>query len=153
MGITGEPRTIYMKHKFVVEVDGFTSAAWESCTELKVERTLTEYYEGGAETPDYLGGRKKFSPITLTRAKTKDDDALDWIKEVFDANIEGGQILAAQKRNLDIVQLDLNGDEVERYNVLECCPTSYSAGDWDNNSDDPRKEVLVLQPKSWKKAA
>lgn len=139
MAIQGRPRSFYSKFKFRVEIDGFVYAGFQSCSELKATAAVVEHYEGGAVIPTKSPGRVNFDNLTLSRGATQDQDMWDWFQQVADLAAGGvGEVGEDYKRTFDIVQVDRDDTEVQRYRVVKAWPVSFSAGDWDNTSDDNR---------------
>lgn len=144
MAVIGEPRSFHEKFSFLVEVDDFGSAGFQSCSELSAEVAEISYYEGGALIPDKQPGRATFADLTLERGATKDRDTYDWFLEVVNAARNAGLVSPDFKRNLTIVQLNRNGEPVRRWRVYGAWVKKFVAGAWDNNSDEHVMEQLVL---------
>lgn len=150
MGVIGEPRNFYKKFKFIIEVDGFASAAFQDCSELSAEVAKIEQWEGGSLVPDKDPGRVTFADITLQRGATEDLDMWDWFEEVADVAANAGLINPEFKRNLDIVQQERDGSTLRRWRVELAWPTKFVAGDWDNNADENVIESVTLTFRKFK---
>jgi phage tail-like protein len=109
MPILGTPRTFHKKFKFVIEIDQFSSAGFQKCSELSVEVANIEYHEGGSLIPNKSPGRLKFADVTLERGATRDHELFDWFSDVADAAANAGLVEPVFKRNVDIVQQDRDG--------------------------------------------
>lgn len=144
MPIIGTPRTFHKKFKFVVEIDEFTSAGFQKCSELSVEVANIEYHEGGALIPNKSPGRLKFADVTLERGATKDSDLFDWMSEVADAAANAGLVEPRFKRNVDIVQQDRDGSTLRRWSLSGAWPIKFVAGAWDNEADENVIESVTL---------
>ncbi len=152
MPIIGAPRTFHDKFKFLIQVDGFDSAAFNKCSELSVEAAKIEYSEGGALIPNKSPGRLTYSDVTLERGAANDDDMYNWFQEVADASIAAsiigglgaGLVDPLFKRDLDIVQQDRNGATLKRWRIFQAWPTKFVAGEWDNDADEKTIEQVVL---------
>jgi phage tail-like protein len=144
MGVLGSPRTFHKRFKFIVEIDGIASAAFQSCSELAVEVAKVEHWEGGVLIPDKTPGRVTFTDITLERGVTTDRDMWDWLKEVADAAANSGLIDPEYKRNLDIVQQDRDGTTLRRWRISNAWPMKFVGGSWDNNTDETNIESVTL---------
>lgn len=142
--ILGQPRNYHHRFRFNVEIDGLGSAAFQSCSELKAEISQTEYYEGGSIVPVKEPARMTFPDITLERAATRDADLYRWFESVADASLNGGIRSPLFKRNGSIVQYDRDGRVIRRWGLYECWPKSFTAGAWDNTSDEFTMEQVVL---------
>jgi len=154
MPVVGAPRTFNDKFKFIVEIDLFTSAGFNKCSELSSETAVIEYWEGGALIANKSPGRTTFEDITLERGAAIDEDMLTWYEQVIDAAGQGslvpgsgagtGQIDPVFKRNLDIVQQDRDGATLKRWRVFQAWPTKYVAGEWDNDADEKTIQMVTL---------
>lgn len=144
MAVIGEPRSFHKRFKFIVEIDSFTSAAFQKCSELSVEVAKVEYSEGGALIPDKSPGRLTFTDITLERGATKDVDFFTWFKQVADAAANSGLNDVEYKRNADVTQQDRDGSTLRRYRCTNAWPTKFVAGEWDNEADENVIEMLTL---------
>lgn len=142
--IVGRPRTFHHKFRFNVEIDGLGSAAFASCSELQAEITETSYSEGGSVVPYKEPARMNFPDLTLERAATQDRDLYNWFESVSNAALNGGLRSPLFKRNGSIVQYDRDQRAVRRWGLYECWPKKFTAGAWDNNSDDFTMEQVVL---------
>jgi phage tail-like protein len=144
MPIIGTPRSFHKRFKFIVEVDGLTSAGFQKCSELSVEVAKVEQWEGGAITPNKSPGRLTFSDVTLERGATMDHELYDWFLQVADAAAHVGKVEPQYKRGLDIVQLDLDGTSLRRWSLSGAWPTKFVAGEWDNTADENVLESVTL---------
>jgi len=134
--LQGNPRSFHKKFKFIVDVDGFDRAGFQTASELSAEAAKVEYYEGGAIIPNKSPGRVTFSDVTLGRGATEDLDLYNWFKEVADAATGTGLVDEEYKRDADVVQQDRDGSELRRWQLNKAWPTNFVAGDWDNNADE-----------------
>lgn len=150
MSIKGQSKSFDKKFKFVVEIDGFASAAFSKCSELSVEAAVVEQWEGGAVVPNKSPGRLKFADITLERGACRDIDMWLWFSTVAQLSLAGtgsdtvGLVDPMYKRHFDIVQKDRDGSELKRWSVFNAWPTKFVAGEWDNNSDENVIESVTL---------
>lgn len=144
MTIIGRPRSFHHKAKFVVECDGFGSASFAKCSELSVEAAAVTHWEGGRRIPFKSPGRLTFADVTLERGATTDRDLYDWMLDVCNAAAGVGLVDDLYKRNIDIVQMDLDGRTLRRWSIFRAWPVKFVAGDWDNDSDEVVIESLVI---------
>ena len=142
--VIGQPRNYFAKFKFIVEIDGFTSSSWQTCSELAAELATIEQWEGGAIVADKSPGRVKVSDITLERGATQDLDCWKWFKEAADMAANGGQVSPKYKRTLHIVAQDRDGSTLRRWRVVEAFPNQFVAGEWDNTADANVMEKLRI---------
>jgi phage tail-like protein len=144
MPVIGKPRHFHTKFRFLVEVDGLGSAAFQSCSELKAEIAKIEYFEGGVIIPNKDPGRMTISDLTIERAATKDIDLYNWFQITSNAALNGGLASPLFKRMGAVVQFDRDNRTLRRWRLAGLWPLSFVAGAWDNNSDEFTMEQLVL---------
>lgn len=144
MAIIGTARTFHKKFKFIVEIDGLGSAAFQKCSELSVEVANIKYHEGGALIPNKSPGKVEFADITLERGATQDLDFYNWLLSVADAAANVGLVEPAFVRNGRIVQQDRDGSTLRPWGIYGAWPVKYVAGAWDNESDENVIESLTL---------
>lgn len=144
MAIIGNPRSFHARYKFLVEIDDISYAGFQKCSELSVEIAKIEHFEGGSRIPHKSPGRLTFSDITLERGATQDRDLFDWFQEVAITSSGLGLTNPSYKRNLDVVQQDLDGTTLRRWGVTKAWPTKFVAGEWDNDSDENVIESVTL---------
>ncbi len=146
-----QPTNWYKKFKFVIEIDGVASAAFKTCSELRINAETVQYREGGRLNAHKSPGLVEFPPITLERGKTKDFDLYNWFKDTFDSAAGVGQTTPDIYRTFDIIQQDRRGNEVERYTVYDAFCQQYGAGDWDNDASEVAMEQVVLEVDRWER--
>jgi phage tail-like protein len=145
MAIVSTPRTFDKKWSFQLQIDGFGWAGFSKCSELKVTNAVVEHYEGGTLIPQKSLGRVKYENLTLERGATRGDiDMYTWMSMASSGPANLGVKEIAYKRHADLVQLDRDGEVLKRYTIFGCMPVEFTAGDWDNTSDDNVIEKMVL---------
>ena len=144
MTIVGEPVTYHHKYRFRVEIDDFARADFAKCSALEAEVAKVEVWEGGSLTAIKEPGRVTFSDVTLERGATSDQDCYSWFKSVVESYRDAGQVSPDYAKNVDIVQLDRDGSELRRWTLESAWPTKFSAGEWDNSSDEATIESVTL---------
>src|SRR6185369_16606033 len=99
-----------------------------------------EHYEGGSLIPNKSPGRLSFPDVTLERGATNDLELYEWFESVAAAaaGLGGaGLIDDAYKRTLDVVVLDRDDSELQRFNLQNAWPTKFVAADgFDNTVDE-----------------
>jgi len=145
------PRLLHEKFKFLVRVEGITSAAFQKMSELSVEAAKVEYYEGASLIPIKDPGRLTYSDVTLERGASQSENFFTWMKEVSDARLTvdgGGQGSGMPsplyKREIGIEQLERDNTILRTWQLANAWPTKYVAGDWDNTVDEVVIETLTL---------
>ena len=144
MGVVGAVRPVHLRYLFRIEIDNITAAGFNKCSELSAEVAQIDYFEGGSAKPIKLPGRLTISDLTLSRGAGLDRELYDWFLETIDLVKGGGLVAPDFKRSMDLVQRDLDGSEVRRWEMSGCWPKKFTAGEWDNDSDEVVIEELVL---------
>ena len=144
MAIQGTPRSFDKKFGFLVEIDGFVSAGFSKCSELKASVAEIKHFEGGTLIANKSAGRLDFADITLERGATRDLDMFLWFGNVANAPANIGLKEVAYKRHLDIIQIDRDGEPLKRWSVFNAWPKEFVAGEWDNNVDENVLQKMVL---------
>ncbi len=147
MAIIGRPRSFWNKFKFLIEIDGITYAGFQTCSELSAELAKIEHYEAGSLIPNKSPGRLTYADITLERGATIDLELFVWFESTAKASAGlggAGLIDDAYKRTLDVVVLDRDDSELQRWTVTNAWPMKFVAGSWDNKSDEKVITSVVL---------
>ena len=147
------PINWHMKFKFVVEIDGVQRAHFMSCSEIKATVETVEYREGGRLHPHKSPGLVSFAPVTLARGVCEDKDLYNWFKDCVDSAAGTGMKVPDLFRNVEIVQMDRDGSEMERTILYDCYCKEFSAGDWDNKANEHRMETVVIEYDYFEKLA
>lgn len=142
--VIGKQRSYHKKFKFIVEIDGFGSSAWQKCGELSAEVAKIEQWEGGSLIPNKSPGRVTFADTTLERGATDDQNCFEWFKEVADVVANAGLVDDEYKRNGDVVQQNRDNKTLRRWRLANAWPTKFVAGEWDNGADENVMESLTL---------
>jgi len=146
--LQGQHRQLFGRFKFLVDIEGFVSAAFQSASGLKYNIAKIEYWEGGALAAFKEPGRVTFDDLVLERGVSYDTDFYEWVLEVVDivsfAPGGGGVPTPFYKRNLTVKQLERDNVMVLAYYVENAFPTEWSPGDMDNTSDEVSMDMLTL---------
>ena len=153
MPIVGSPRNYKTKFNFVVEIDGVVHAGFMKCSSLEAEFDEIVVREGGGHTPVTKDpGLLNFSDITLERGAVHDDsDLYRWFVEVGDYASNRGLKNPAFKRSFDIVELDRDGEVLNRHRCAEAWVKKFVAGEWDNDSSEPTIEMVTLSIRGFRR--
>ena len=154
MPVIGAPRTFHDRFKFLVEIDGYQSAGFQKAGPIEIEAAVIEYNEGGTLIANKSPGRITVPNITLERGASFDEDSYDWFSQVVDASAVAsltpgagrgaGEIEPLFKRDVDLIQLDRNGDVLRTWRLFGAWPTKFTAGEWDNEADEKVIEMIEL---------
>ena len=126
-------------YRFRVEIDGIQAGGF---SEVFIEPTTTDvidYREGGDRSHvRKLPGLTKFGNVTLKRGVSTSLELFNWHLQVV-----RGQIANA-RRNVSIVVLDDEGQDVARFQVSNAWPTKYDPGDLNARGNEVFIESLEL---------
>lgn len=128
----------FIKYRFIVEIDGIVQASFLEVEGLNVTVEVIEYREGADPTSAMLmPGLPHYGPLILRNGLTKNNELLDWMEKTV-----GGRL---ERKNLSVVILNAEGNEIARYNVWNAWPSRWSLGKLDSLGVGPIIEELVIQ--------
>src|SRR3954470_21658649 len=136
---TGQQPVFYRAFQFKVEIDGISQASFQEVGGVDATTDVVEYREGG----DLLGTRKlpgqtKHSNLTLKRGYTEDKQLYQWYEDVMTGRTEN------IRRNISVIQLDMGGKEVMRWNLFQAFPVKYTAPAFNAKGNDLAIESLEV---------
>ncbi len=139
MAQPGQQPVFYRAFQFMVEIDGVSQARFQEVGGVDATADVIEYREGG----DMLGVRKlpgqtKHSNLSLKRGYTEDEQLWTWFEDVMTGRTE------SIRRNISVVQLDMAGQEVFRWNLFQAFPTKYTAPSFNAKGNDLAIETLEI---------
>lgn len=127
----------YRNFSFLVEIDGITQAGFSDCTGFGASTDPIEYREGGENrTVRKLPGMTKYNNITLKWGITDSRELYDWYRDVVNGKIE--------RKNGSIILLDLQGQEVLRWNFFNGWPSKWDGPDFTAKGNDVAIETLEI---------
>jgi phage tail-like protein len=135
----GKQPIFYRAFQFSVEIDGISTARFQEVGGIDSTTDVIEYREGG----DFLGphklpGQKKHANLTLKRGYTENKELWKWYEDVMNGK------LAKARRNISVIQLDMDGTEVMRWNLFEAFPAKYTAAAFNAKGNDLAIESLEI---------
>jgi len=137
MAVRGTPRNYYDAYAFLVEIDGIVKAAFNKCSGLKASAEPIEIHEGGELTAHKSLGLVEFEPIELEYGETDNKELWLWWKQAFNAaSGKGSGDENEYKRQITVKQMNRARALVRQWNVFDCLPSGYEAGDWDGDSNE-----------------
>ena len=128
----------YLDFNFLVEIDSVTSAGFSEA-ELPAGRIeVVAYREGGDRTSAarLLPGRVEYAPLVLRRGFAGDAALFQWWQAVAQGTLD--------RRNVSVVLLDEQRQEVARWNLRRAWPTKYSGPSLNALGNDVAIETLEL---------
>lgn len=140
MAQPGQQPTFYRAFQFLVEIDGISGAGFQEVGGIDATTDVVEYREGGM----LLGMRKmpgqtKHSNLSLKRGYTSDTRLWDWYRLVMIGSAE-----TVIRKNISIVQLDMTGQEVMRWNLFSAFPVKYTSPSFNAKGNDLSIETLEI---------
>lgn len=135
----GQQPVYFRGFQFMVEIDGIDNARFQEVGGLDATVDVIEYREGG----DLLGVRKlpgvtKHSNLSLKRGFTSDARLYTWFEDVMTGRTE------KIRRNVSVVQLDMAGKEVMRWNLFQAFPMKYTAATYNAKGNELSIETLEI---------
>lgn len=139
MAQPGQQPVYYRAFQFMVEIDGIDKARFQEVGGLDATTDVVEYREGG----DMLGVRKlpgqtKHSNLSLKRGYTDDDRLWKWYEDVMTGRTE------TIRKNISVVQVDMNNQEKFRWDLFEAFPVKYTAPSFNAKGNDLAIETLEI---------
>ena len=135
----GQQPVYYRAFQFLVEIDGVTNARFQEVGGIDATIDVIEYREGGtALGPRLFPGQTKHSRLSLKRGYTDDSTLYTWFEDVMTGRTEN------IRRNVSIVQIDMNGTEVFRWNLYKAFPVKYTAPAFNAKGNDLSIETLEV---------
>jgi phage tail-like protein len=124
--------------KFWVEIDSIIVGQFQECNGLRMERAVETIEEGGVNDHVHLlPGRNKYSNITLKNGMITSDELWKWYQEgLFDAKVK--------RVNFSILLIDIKGDVVKRWNVLQGFPTKWEGPQFTTDSNQIAVETIEI---------
>jgi phage tail-like protein len=126
-----------MSFRFLVEIDGITTAHASEVSGLQIETETEPYEEGGVNNfVHQLPKRTKYQHITLKRGITDRDDLWRWYQEVISGRFK--------RKNGAIILMDTAGHEKWRWNFQEAYPVKWTGPDLKADSNTVAFEAIEL---------
>jgi len=130
-----------LSFNFALKIDGIIEVFFTECTGLKAKRTPYLYKEGGKN--DYvhkLPGRTEYDDVSLKRGITDSDKLWRWYEK-------GLGTLKIKRRSVTIIQFDLLGKPLKKWDLLDAYPIEWSGPDLKTDSSSVVFETVVLAHK------
>jgi phage tail-like protein len=109
----------YLNFNFVVRIDGVEVAGFRDAELPEIRIEAVAYREGTDTTsaPRLLPGRAEHGRVTLRRGFSGDERLFEWIAELAAGNVV--------RRNVSVVLLDEERNEVARWNLRRAWPAKW----------------------------
>jgi phage tail-like protein len=134
---TGKRVDPFHAFNFMVEIEGIILGGFMECSGLQVETEIQEYAEGGLnDYAHHFRGRTKYSPLTLKRGITLNDQLWRWHQDV----IQGG----FERKNGTIYLLDETHTAVIWWNFRKAFPSKWTGPELRASSGEVAVESIEL---------
>lgn len=135
--MAGERKDPYRNFRFRVEVDGIQQAGFSEVSGFDASVNVIEYREGNeTTTPRKLPGLTKYGNITMKWGVTDSMDMYNWLQECVQGTI--------QRKNVTIVAIDEEGQDVATWQVIEAWPTKYTAPNFNGTGNEVAIELMEI---------
>lgn len=140
------PSVPMQKWTFAVEIGGFDAAFFTKASGLTAKNQVSVFAPAGSLFDQKTPGRMAFDDVVLEKGKAQvgtDNMIMQWLADIADVTSGVGKIGTAL-RNVDIVEYDREGNEINRYRLYNAFITDAKMGDWDGSSSEPLIQSLTL---------
>jgi hypothetical protein len=121
MAQPGQQPVFYRAFQFLVEIDNVSQARFQEVGGLDATIDMTEYREGG-----------------MKRGYTDDKQLYTWFEDVMTGRTE------KIRRNISVIQIDMAGKEVFRWNLFNAFPVKYTGPAFNAKGNDLSIETLEV---------
>lgn len=135
----GNPR---QKHQFIVRIDGFDAAWFESATIPAVEVEVDEFNPAGSVRATKFAGRAKIEDAVLKKGMASDEaDLTAWNWLTSAVNTEAGELgnPTDYRRDIEIIHVDRVGRTMQSWTMKEVWVKKL---DWGENSGGSSEHVI-----------
>jgi phage tail-like protein len=128
----------YLDFNFVVEIDNVASAGFSEAELPAGQIEVVSYREGTDRTSAarLLPGRVAYGPLVLRRGFAGDATLFQWWQAVAQGTLD--------RRNVSVILLDEQRQEVARWNLRRAWPTKYAAPSLNALGNEVAVETLEL---------
>jgi phage tail-like protein len=139
MAQPGQQPVYYRSFQFLVEIDNVSQARFQEVGGLDATIDTTEYREGGMALGTLkFPGQTKHSNLSLKRGYTDDKQLYTWFEDVMTGRTE------KIRRNVSVIQIDMAGKEVFRWNLFNAFPVKYTGPALNAKGNDLSIETLEV---------
>ena len=128
----------YLNFNFLVEIEGETAAGFSEADLPEGRVEAVAYREGSDRTSAarLLPGRVAYGPLVLRRGFAGDPALFQWWLAIAQGNLD--------RRNVSVVLLDEQRQEVARWNLRRAWPTKWDGPALNARGNDVAIETLEL---------
>jgi phage tail-like protein len=139
MAQPGQQPVYYRSFQFLVEIDNVSQARFQEVGGLDATIDTMEYREGGMALGTLkFPGQTKHSNLSLKRGYTDDKQLYTWFEDVMTGRTE------KIRRNISVIQIDMAGKEVFRWNLFNAFPVKYTGPAFNAKGNDLSIETLEV---------
>jgi phage tail-like protein len=144
----------YRNFRFLVEIGGDTVGGFSKVTIPGHKVETIPYREGGQnDTQRKLPGQSTFEPCVFERGMTDDASFSEWIKEIFDIDLDADEAQGSNsgfRRNVVIKMRAKDRSVVRTWTLLRAWPAAHEPGELDANANEVMIEKLTLEYEGYK---
>ena len=134
----GGGQAVALQYRFVVRFDGQDLGAFTAISGLSVEVDVMTYAEGGLNGYEqFLPGRLKFSPVTLTRPLQRDSILPKWFSR-YAAQPQ-------QSSTAEIIALDTAGETFASWSLYGAYPVKWTGPSFSADGNAVATETLEIR--------
>ena len=123
--------------RYRVEIDGTAQTSPSQISGIEAAIESIEYREGADPLQiRQLAGLPKYGPLVLKYGLTQSKELYDWFK----LGIEG----KADPRNITIIALDMEGNDMVRWKLVNAWPAKYQAPDFNGKGNEVALETFEI---------
>lgn len=144
-GVT--PLSLRQKWQFGVEIDGFLAWTFRRGDMPKINFEKVEFGPAGSRWNSKAAGRAEFPDLTFEKGQPQeavDSSLVDWVNQVVSIALHSGGVPSDYMRAISVVEYDIEGAEIRRWNLKNAWPSEVDWGEGDGESSDYNMESLTL---------
>ncbi len=143
----------YKNFRFHVYCDGALVLGVSKVGALKRTTEVVTYRSGGGNTHDFKSpGRTKYESITMERGLTHAPEFEEWASRVHPHDGSSNASLAQYKKDFVLNLLNLQGQVVKSYFLIQAWVSSYQAmSDLDAGQNGINVETLTFEMERWER--
>jgi phage tail-like protein len=139
MAQPGQQPVYYRSFQFLVDLGNDIQARFQEVGGIDATVDVTEYREGGMALGTLkFPGQTKHSNLSLKRGYTDDKRLYTWFEDVMSGRTE------KIRRNISVIQTDMVGKEVFRWNLFNAFPVKYTGPAYNAKGNDLSIETLEI---------
>jgi phage tail-like protein len=137
---TRPPKDPYKNFLFLVEIDGVTQGGFSEVTGFDSTTDAIDYRTGDeVQGFQKLPGLTKYGDVTLKWGMTDSSELWEWRQKIIN-----GEPIATNRKNVYIIPLDSQGNELGRIHCTNAWPSKLNPPDFNAKGNDIAVMELTL---------